>query len=89
MDKKISISEESLVEISKAMSIMVEDVYMLLGTVNRAIESAEMDGWTDANYAKFHDNYLSAERLFKEGNNYVEDILLPEIKRLQVIIESY
>jgi len=89
MDKKISVSEESLVEINKAMNLMVEETYALLTNVNRAIESAEMDGWTDNKFVKFRDEFMNAERLYKEGNQYLEDILLPELKRIQIVIEGY
>lgn len=89
MDKKISVSEEALAEIAKAMSIMVEETYMHLGNLHRAIDSAEMEGWTDIKFIKFRDEFLNADRLYKEGNSYLEDILMPEIKRIQILIEGY
>jgi len=89
MDKKISVSEEALNEIYKSISNMVEENYSLLNTVSKSIDSAENDGWTDSRFIRFRDEFLNAERLFREGNSYFEDILLPEIKRIQILIENY
>jgi hypothetical protein len=48
-----------------------------------------MEGWSDAKFARFKDEYLTGDRMIKEGLNYFEDVLEPELKRILAVIENY
>lgn len=89
MGGNISINKDAVLEISKAIKRMIEETYSNLNTLSRVVESAELDGWNDSRYVSFKDNYFNAERFFKEGIMYSESVLLPELKRIEALIDNY
>jgi len=89
MDNKISVSEESIRDISKKLNILLDSVHSSVNMVKKSIDLAEMEGWTDRRFLIFREEFEQSERFLKEGTQYIEDILLPEIKRIQAILEGY
>ena len=89
MDKRISVTEESINEINKSMVQLLENVHMSINEVKKSIDIAEMEGWTDHKFMKFKEDFQQSERYFKEGLQYVDDIIMPEIKRIRLVLEGY
>ena len=89
MDKRISVTEESLNDILKTLVYMIEESYHNMNSVTKAIDAAEMDGWTDNKFLKFKDEFLVAERNIKYGLKQFEDNLIPTIKKIQNLIDQY
>jgi len=89
MDKKISVSEESINDINKSLVQLLDNINTSINTVKKSIDIAEMEGWNDIKFLKFKEEFQQAERFLKEGNNYIEDIIMPEIRRIRLLLEGY
>jgi len=89
MDSKISITEESLNELTKAVNQLTENIGFSVNSVKKAFELAEMEGWNDRKFIQIREDFNQAERLIKEGTSYVDDIIVPELRRLKMILEGY
>jgi len=89
MDKKISVSEESLNDIYKNIQSLIESVDLELNNVRKSFDLAEMEGWNDKKYHQLKNSFLESKYFFNEGRNYLEEVVIPEIRRLQTVVDTY
>lgn len=89
MAKNISVSEESVTDLIKVITQLLEDTKSLVGAVNKSIDNAEMDGWNDQKLITFKDDFSYVERNFSNGILQIDNVLIPELKKIQYMIESY
>ena len=89
MDKKVSVTEESLDELLKHIQYMITETYGNLSDVMKTIDNAEMEGWNDSRFAEFKDDFLMADRMVKQGVRHMEDSILPNLRRIKSLIEQY
>jgi len=89
MDKKISVSEESLGDIYKNIRGLIENLDLELNNIRKSFDLAEMEGWNDKKYHQLKNDFQESKYFFNEGSNYLEEVVIPEIKRIQNIIEAY
>ena len=89
MSKNISVNEESLLEIMKKLNTLNEETVIHLNSVSKTIDFAEMEGWNDSNFLKFKEDFHNVDRLLKDGLRNLEDNLIPELKRILLLLEEY
>ena len=89
MAKNIVVSEEAVNDILKKILIMIEEVQILTNQSNRSVSAAELQGWNDMNYIHFKDKFDNAERQIKEGIKEMEEVLVPDLKKILNSIEDF
>jgi len=89
MDTKIAVTEEALAELTKSLNELLDSNNHAINSVKRSLDLAEVEGWNDRKFTKFKEDFSQAERYLKEGSQYIEDILLPELRRIYMILEGY
>lgn len=89
MDKRVSVSEESINDLIKHLQYLITETYGNIDDMVKSIDNAEMEGWNDNKFIEFKDDFLNAERMFKQGLRHLEDSSLSNLRRIKMIIEQY
>jgi len=81
------INDESVMDVNRRMSYLIEEARDALLQLERSINLAEMEGWRDKQYYKVEDHFSIAKKNIKDGLDELDDMAMPIIRNLMKDIE--
>lgn len=88
-NKEIAVSLVALTEVLKKSELFLEETYISLQGVTRAVDNAELMGWKDQSYTAFKDSFEDIKYGIKGALREVEDTLIPTLKKHIDFIENF
>jgi len=89
MAKRISVDENSILDILKRTIALADDTNIALNSVSRTLTNAESQGWNDDSYYKYNELYSQQEKKIKDVLREIEEVSIPELKGIVRAINDF
>ena len=86
---RISVDGLVVQDLLRKSNRLIEEARESLDSLNQAVAAAEMSGWNDASYYKFRDNFTMAKRQIEDGLALLEEVAVPELRRILANIDNF
>ena len=82
MADQITINVVAVQNILRKLKALEEEARMSLAETDKTIQNAELEGWNDAKYHAFRDQFFDTKGLFNSAIKRIEEEHIPALKKI-------
>jgi len=89
MADQLTINLVAVQNILRKLKSLEEESRISLAEVDKTIQNAELEGWSDSKYHSFRDQFFDTKGLFNNAIKRIEEEHIPSLKKIIHSVEDF